>query len=290
MGGLGRWLKASGAAWRGWWPKQRMSWLLIFCVLCFVLAHARKVGRGLLRPLNAKRKVQNPKQNTNTRTRIMMQSSHSSSSGTAGNAAASNPDQKVLTDLATLTDQIKLCQSMLAQAGSSIDGDEALLTVIGFLEACVPRMVELIEAAAQGALKPETFEECLVVNDKLTTILSDVDKDPKDRQPIVEVAASASASAATTDPFATNDDSDGIDHVEQGMENMAVGSSAPAAAAVAGGKTTGLDDEDPFASGPDLLNPTPIQSDPFGTAKSDAVDDDDDFDAFFKDRTSGKQD
>ncbi|KAL7455832.1 hypothetical protein ACHAWC_007356 [Mediolabrus comicus] len=217
-----------------------------------------------------------------------MQSSHSSS-GTAGNAAASNPDQKVLTDLATLTDQIKLCQSMLAQAGSSIDGDEALLTVIGFLEACVPRMVELIEAAAQGALKPETFEECLVVNDKLTTILSDVDKDPKDRQPIVEVAAAASASAATTD--ATKDDSDEIDRVEQGMENMAVGSSAPAAAAVAGGKTTGLDDEDPFASGPDLLNPTPILSDPFGTAKSsDAGDDDDDFDAFFKDRTSGKQD
>ena len=215
-----------------------------------------------------------------------MQSSHSSSSGTAGNAAASNPDQKVLTDLATLTDQIKLCQSMLAQAGSSIDGDEALLTVIGFLEACVPRMVELIEAAAQGALKPETFEECLVVNDKLTTILSDVDKDPKDRQPIVEVAAAASA--ATTD--ATKDDSDEIDIAKQGMENMAVGSSAPVAA-VAGGKTTGLDDEDPFASGPDLLNPTPILSDPFGTAKSsDAADDDDDFDAFFKDRTSGKQD
>lgn len=213
----------------------------------------------------------------------MMQSSHSSSIGTAGNAAASNPDQKVLTDLATLTDQIKLCQSMLAQAGSSIDGDEALLTVIGFLEACVPRMVELIEAAAQGALKPETFEECLVVNDKLTTILSDVDKDPKDRQPIVEVAAAASSSASATT------DSDEIDRVEQGMENMAVGSPVPAAA-VAGGKTTGLDDEDPFASGPDLLNPTPIQSDPFGTAKSDAVDDDDDFDAFFKDRTSGKQD
>jgi hypothetical protein len=216
----------------------------------------------------------------------MMMSSHSSSSsGTTGNAAASNPDQKVLTDLSTLSDQIKLCQSMLAQAGSSIDGDEALLTVIGFLEACVPRMVELIEAAAQGALKPETFEECLVVNDKLTTILSDVDKDPKDRQPIVEVAASASA--ATTD--ATKDDSDEIDLVHQGMENLAVASSVPAAA-VAGGKTTGLDDEDPFASGPDLLNPTPIQSDPFGTAKSDAVDDDDDFDAFFKDRTSGKQD
>ena len=243
------------------------------------------VGSFRLVPPRTLRKKQ--KTNKNPKQEQDMLQTHSSSSGTAGNAAASNPDQKVLTDLATLSDQIKLCQSMLAQAGSSIDGDEALLTVIGFLEACVPRMVELIEAAAQGALKPETFEECLVVNDKLTTILSDVDKDPKDRQPIVEVAAAASASAATTD--ATKDDSDEIDLVHQGMENLAVASSVPAAA-VAGGKTTGLDDEDPFATGPDLLNPTPIQSDPFGTAKSDAVDDDDDFDAFFKDRTSGKQD
>lgn len=115
----------------------------------------------------------------------MMQSTHSAGSGIQqNNATASNPDEKVLTDLVTLTDQINLCQSMLAQAGSSIDGDEALLSVIGFLEACVPRMVELIEAAAQGALKPETFEECLLVNDKLASILSDVDKDPKDRQPV----------------------------------------------------------------------------------------------------------
>ena len=217
-----------------------------------------------------------------------MQSSHSSTGGTNENAAASNPDQKISTDLETLKDQINLCRSMLAQAGSSIDGDEALLTVIGFLEACVPRLVELIEAAAQGALKPETFEACLQVNDQLTNILSDVEKDPKDRQPIVQAA-----SAATTDVFATTtDDSDEVDHVEQGLENLAVGgSSAPVA--VTGGKTTGLDDNvDPFAAGPDLLNPTPISS-PFGAAatKSDvAADDDDDFDAFFKDRTSGKQD
>ena len=54
---------------------------------------------------------------------------------------------------------IALAQSMLVNAGplSSITNDtnEALLTVIGFLEACVPRMMELIEAAASGALKPE---------------------------------------------------------------------------------------------------------------------------------------
>ena len=69
------------------------------------------------------------------------------------------PDEKILSDLSTLNEQISLAQSMLVNAGplSSITNDtnEALLTVIGFLEACVPRMVELIEAAASGALKPE---------------------------------------------------------------------------------------------------------------------------------------
>jgi hypothetical protein len=219
----------------------------------------------------------------------MMQSTHSASSG--GNATASNPDEKVRTDLNTLTDQINLCQSMLAQAGSSIDGDEALLSVIGFLEACVPRMVELIEAAAQGALKPETFEECLLVNDKLTNILSDVDKDSKERQPIVPAAAAA-ASATAGD----------ANNLEDDMDKLAIGEPAAAAplAAVAGGKTTGLDDaDDPFSGGVDLLSPTPLSSDPFSTTSAAPAaaaalksDDDDDFDAFFRDRTSagGKQD
>jgi hypothetical protein len=219
----------------------------------------------------------------------MMQSTHhSTSSGTQTAAASSNPDQKVLTDLGTLTDQINLCQSMLAQSGSSIDGDEALLQVIGFLEACVPRMVELIEAAAQGALTPETFEECLVVNDKLANILSDVEKDPKDRQPIFPAAAAVVGNSE-------------LDHVEEDMNNLGIGDGS-STLPLAGGKTTGLDDaEDPFSGGPDLLSPTPLSStDLFSTTTISAAtasaapksNDDDDFDAFFRDRTSaggGKQ-
>jgi len=182
---------------------------------------------------------------------------------------------------------------MLAQSGSSIDGDEALLQVIGFLEACVPRMVELIEAAAQGALTPETFEECLVVNDKLANILSDVEKDPKDRQPIVPAAAAKVAVVGNSE----------LDHVEEDMDNLGIGDGSTTtlpSAAVAGGKTTGLDDaEDPFSGGPDLLSPTPLSSDLFSTTTTSAAtstapksNDDDDFDAFFRDRTSaggGKQ-
>jgi len=63
-----------------------------------------------------------------------------------------DPDEKIMHDLSTLSDQILLCQSMLSATttASSSTPDEALLTVIGYLEACVPRMIDLIEAAAQG--------------------------------------------------------------------------------------------------------------------------------------------
>ncbi|EJK77258.1 hypothetical protein THAOC_00922 [Thalassiosira oceanica] len=72
-------------------------------------------------------------------------------------AAAVDPDAKVLSDLSALSGQIELCGSMLKLAGplSSIKEDDALLAVIGFLEASAPRMVELIEAAAGGSLGGE---------------------------------------------------------------------------------------------------------------------------------------
>jgi len=232
-----------------------------------------------------------------------MQSTHSSSSQPSTSVTAT--DEKVLQDLSVLAEQISLCQSMLVNAGgqSSIDANEALLTVIGFLEACVPRMVELIEAAAQGALAPETFEQCFVVNDKLTNILADVDKDPKDRQPLTSAAASSAGAAA-----AAAGDSTGGEHtdIDQSMNNLSVADGGDSGAML-GGKTTGLDfndimndktEEDPFAGGPDLLAPTPASnpftiSESFGStesaeaaAKKGNGEDDDDFDAFFKDRTA----
>lgn len=200
-----------------------------------------------------------------------------------------NIDEKVLHDLSALSEKIALCQSMLVNAGgpSSIDADEALLAVIGFLEACVPRMVELIEAAAQGELKPATFEECLVVNDRLTNVLTDAGKDPKDRHPLTPVAAAA---ATGTNISAAGDSAtpdEGVD-INRNLAKMSL---------VAGGKTTGLDSgEDPFAGGLDLLAPTPPAdvfriSESMGSAGSVEAttkanaDTDDDFDAFFRDRT-----
>jgi len=87
-------------------------------------------------------------------------------------------DSKILKDLATLVDQIKLCYSMLRPSDGSkvhIDSNDALLSVIGFLEACVPRMIELIDAGAQGALAEETMVKCLEVNDALCQTLENLD-------------------------------------------------------------------------------------------------------------------
>jgi len=85
-------------------------------------------------------------------------------------------DTKILTDLSTVQEKIKLCRSMLIdiQHTSQIDTHEALLTVIGFLEACAPRVRELINNG-MTTLKEETLTECFTVNDDLCKILDDVE-------------------------------------------------------------------------------------------------------------------
>ena len=229
-----------------------------------------------------------------------MQSTHSNTSTTPN---MNNPDEKIKSDLSTLSEQISLCQSMLVNAGplSSIQDNEALLTVIGFLEACVPRMMELIEAAASGAIKEETFEMCLTVNDKLTNILADVEKDPEDRQPIT-VAASAGGSSGDGDMVSDT-------KIDMDMNKLSI-TSEGADSIKLGGKTSGMNEEDlrkpppeeidPFAGGPDLLQPTqtaPLTMTgtttttesamaPAVSSDGQAKDNDDDFDAFFKDRTT----
>jgi hypothetical protein len=135
----------------------------------------------------------------------------------------------------------------------------------------------LIEAAASGALKPETFEECLLVNDKLTNILADVEKDPGGRQPLIPVA-SASVSGAGAD----NTDIESS-NINEDMNKLSMKADDNA---LLGGKTTGLDSDDTdkktadLGSGLDVLQPT----EPALTTLPKA--DDDDFDAFFRDRTT----
>ena len=69
---------------------------------------------------------------------------------------------------------IALYESMLSATTVSSSPDEAFITVIGYLEASVPCLTDLIEAAPQGALNEITFEQCLLMNDKLTSVLATV--------------------------------------------------------------------------------------------------------------------
>jgi len=87
-------------------------------------------------------------------------------------------DAKVLKDLSILSEQINLCRNMLHPGDNckvDIDTNDTLKAVIGFLEACVPRMLQLIQDGMQGAIAEETMVKCLEVNDALTITLECLD-------------------------------------------------------------------------------------------------------------------
>ena len=151
-----------------------------------------------------------------------------------------------------------LCHSMLNPGAGdpklSVKSSDAMLAVIGFLEACGPRMVELVEAAATGALSEDVFAEVLSVNDRLQKQLTDIETAALTETPASTTAASAAAPSSVQEQF----------------EDLLLDDGAPPVAAAAPvGKTTGEEEED-------SKQPAIPQS-------SSA----DDFDAFFNERTSG---
>jgi hypothetical protein len=116
-------------------------------------------------------------------------------------AMQSTVDSKILADLSVLADKMDLCDSMLRPGGGdpapSVRRDEAILSVIGFLEACSPRMVELVQAAAIGALSEHVLMQCLEVNDRLTRTLADIDTVALTETP----ASTTAASVPPKDPY-----------------------------------------------------------------------------------------
>merc|ERR1712038_1600011 len=96
--------------------------------------------------------------------------------GTDGTSNTEDPDTKILSDLSVVQEKITLCRSMLIEIGttSQIDSNESLLAIIGFLEACVPRVRELIDVG-MTLLKEKTLTVCFQINDDLCKILDDVD-------------------------------------------------------------------------------------------------------------------
>jgi hypothetical protein len=92
-------------------------------------------------------------------------------------AAASNiPEQeedefiRLQQDLSVVMEKVRLCREIL-MVSDGIETDEALADIIGFLEACRDRMVDVIEAGTQGLLGEELFEVCLKVHDSISKTL-----------------------------------------------------------------------------------------------------------------------
>jgi hypothetical protein len=87
---------------------------------------------------------------------------------------ALNPAQelvKLKLDLVCVQEKIELCQEMLPHS-PGIEHDEILWELIGFLEACQPRLLALIQAGSSGILDESIMEACLKLNDALIRTLT----------------------------------------------------------------------------------------------------------------------
>lgn len=159
------------------------------------------------------------------------------------------PDEKVNADLNTLSEQIDAARALLAapecNTASDVDANETLLVYVGFLEACVPRMEQLVEGALGGKVGEETLEKILLLNDRLNRTLDDCDNpstvtvDTEGATPAAAAAAAAPAAAAAA-PASIDDNFDPFG--DSDLSSSAAPTPAPAPApAVA-------DEDDPFAS------------------------------------------
>eukprot|EP00553_Chaetoceros_curvisetus_P001293 CAMPEP_0204621630 /NCGR_PEP_ID=MMETSP0717-20131115/7286_1 /ASSEMBLY_ACC=CAM_ASM_000666 /TAXON_ID=230516 /ORGANISM="Chaetoceros curvisetus" /LENGTH=153 /DNA_ID=CAMNT_0051636085 /DNA_START=65 /DNA_END=526 /DNA_ORIENTATION=- len=86
---------------------------------------------------------------------------------------------------------------------------DSFLAIIGFLEACVPRVRELVEAGMTGALKEDTVVKCLAVNDELCQVLEFVEHPEKCHPPVASAAPASERSVLDEfDVFGIGDESD----------------------------------------------------------------------------------
>ena len=167
-------------------------------------------------------------------------------------------DKKILVDLDKVKEKMDLCKTMLnpaAGAGNPTFSlqDESMMTVVGFLEACAPRMVELVELAAMGAVSEEVLMECLSVNDQLQKQLAEIEQ-----AAMAETKVSSTAAASAPSLTAQFDD-------------LLLGDTSNSVPVTADDSKFTIDDEDDN----DDAKPPAIEK-----ASSD-----DDFDAFFAERT-----
>ena len=232
-----------------------------------------------------------------------------------------DPNTKILSDLSTVSEKIALCQSMLIPLSSvdEIYNNESLLSIIGFLEACVPRVRELINIGIMSGgnnnssssnddddnneviLKEETMTVCLNVNDDLCKILDDVEHPERittetvntkttNTDTATSVAASASATSEVDDILNDIFDEEcGLNEVTN--ENDTNNDNPDLHVKPAAPKSTVLEDLLTPPSSTTTMNTTTntniatvSDANTTDTTSSKNTDDNDEFDTFFENR------
>mmetsp|Transcript_25677 Transcript_25677/g.56502 ORF Transcript_25677/g.56502 Transcript_25677/m.56502 type:complete len:234 (+) Transcript_25677:157-858(+) len=212
------------------------------------------------------------------------------SAGSSSSPTAES-DFKISNDLVVLKEKMNLLETMLnppdlAAPRLSVRTDEAVRSVIGYLDACGPRMVELVTtctSATRSVLSEEVFGDVLDCNDRLQKLLADVDTrlltETATSTTEARAAGEAAAAAASVVPSSTDladqfgdlllGDDNGSSNKNNNNNNEGddLFGDGSASMPVAGAKTTGETSEDfrkapPPAAAPPAPPPT-TQSDPF---------------------------
>lgn len=112
-------------------------------------------------------------------------------------------DNKIMNDLNTVVEKMDIIEGLLRPGGGnpvpSVRKDATIMSLIGFIEACSVRMVQLVEAAAQGFVSEPVLVKCLEVNDRLTKVMADIDTVALTETPATTTVASATQQDATDD-------------------------------------------------------------------------------------------
>jgi hypothetical protein len=148
----------------------------------------------------------------------------STASASASSSSSSPADIKISNDLIILKEKMDLLDSMLnnpndlASPKLSVLTNDSIRSVIGYLDSCSPRMIELVTACTStsfGVLSEEVFGDVLGCNDRLQKLLTDVDTRILIETPAMTTAASASGTspgvgdaAAEAEALAADNDDD----------------------------------------------------------------------------------
>jgi len=114
---------------------------------------------------------------------------------------------KLRADLEAVAEKVNLCNEMVPLS-PGVEADEALAEIVGFLEACRPRMLDLIDLGSRGALPDDLLAVALKCNDDLAKALqNEIDHAdaPAPPPPVVDTLP--------VDRLVIDDDDDDDDHL-----------------------------------------------------------------------------